>query len=51
MTLTIITHVLAFLAGGGGVFMYLHKHQQAAVAAASALASEVAKVKADVAKA
>jgi len=49
MTMTIITHVLAFLAGGGGVFVYLHKHQTAAVAAASSLAAEVAKVKAEIA--
>ena len=47
MTMTIITHALAFLAGGGGVFVYLHKYQVAAVAAASSLAAEVAKVKAD----
>jgi hypothetical protein len=48
MTITIITHVLAFLAGGGGVFVYLHKHQTAAIAAASTLATGVADAKAAV---
>jgi hypothetical protein len=45
MTLTIITHVLAFLAGGGTVFIYLHKHQTQAIAAATSLAGTVAEVK------
>jgi hypothetical protein len=45
MTMTIVTHLLAFLAGGGGVFIYLHKHQLAAVNAASGLASAVAEGK------
>jgi hypothetical protein len=51
MTLTIITHALAFLAGGGVVFVYLHKNQTAAVAAATTLAAGVADVKAAVADA
>ena len=49
MILTIVTHLLAFLVGAGGVFIYLHKNQTAAVAAATNLASGVATVKAAVA--
>lgn len=47
MLLTIATHGLAFLAGGGAVFVYLHKHQTAAVAAANSLAADVAAAKAE----
>jgi hypothetical protein len=45
MMFTIVTHAIAFLAGGGGVFIYLHKHQTAAIAAATTLASTVADAK------
>lgn len=51
MTLTIITHALAFLAGGGCVFVYLHKNQTSAVAAATNLAAAVNTAKADLAEA
>lgn len=49
MILTIVSHVVAFLLGAGGVFVYLHKHATAAVAAATSLASDVAAVKTAVA--
>ena len=46
MTLmTITTHVVAALAGGGAVFVYLHKHTTAAIAAAANLAAGVADAK------
>lgn len=47
MTMTIVTHALAFLAGAGGVFVYLHKHQTAAIAAATNLATALNSVKTD----
>jgi hypothetical protein len=50
MILTIVTHALAFLAGGGVVFIYLHKHQLAAVNAASGLASAVDSAKTELKK-
>jgi hypothetical protein len=45
--LTIATHAIAFLAGGGVVFVYLHKHTTAAISAANSLAATVAQAKAD----
>jgi hypothetical protein len=51
MILTIVTHVLAFLGGGGAVLAYVHKGHSAAVKAASdAAAAAIATVKADVKK-
>jgi uncharacterized membrane protein len=47
MIMTVITHVLAFLVGGWTVFMLLHRHQTAAIAAATMLANEVTSVKAE----
>jgi hypothetical protein len=51
MIFTIATHAIAFIAGAGGVFIYLHKHQTAAIAAANNLASAVTSAKADLAAA
>jgi hypothetical protein len=48
--LTIISHTVAFLAGGGVVFLYLHKHQLAAVNAASGLAAAVDSAKTELKK-
>jgi hypothetical protein len=45
MLMTILSHAVAFLAGGGGVFVYLHKHQNAAISAATTLATVVADTK------
>ena len=50
MTLTIISHVVAFMLGGGSVFLLLHKHQLAAVNAASGLASAVDSAKTELKK-
>ena len=44
---TILSHSVAALAGGGVVFVYLHKHQVAAIAAATNLAAAVDSAKAD----
>jgi len=51
MLLTITSHAVAFLAGGGAVFVYLHKHQAAAVSMATNLANTVNQAKADLQKA
>lgn len=45
LMLTLATHSVAFLAGAGAVFVYLHKHQTAAIAAATNLAATVADAK------
>lgn len=45
MILSIISHAVAAMIGGGGVFVYLHKHQTAAIAAATTLAADVAVAK------
>jgi hypothetical protein len=45
--LTIVSHAVAALAGGGTVFVYLHKHQAAAIAASANLAAAVDSAKAD----
>lgn len=45
--LLIVTHVLAFLFGAGTVFVLLHRHQTAAIAAATTLAADVAAAKAE----
>lgn len=47
MLFTIATHAIAFIAGAGGTFFYLHKHQTAAIAAANSLAADVASAKAE----
>ena len=48
MTLmTVLSHAVAALAGGGVVFVYLHKHQAAAIAASTNLAAAVDSAKAD----
>ena len=44
---TILSHSVAALAGGGVVFVYLHKHQAAAIAASQSLATAVNDAKAD----
>lgn len=43
--IAIASHAVAFLLGGGVVFVYLHKHQVAAIAAATRLAQDVADAK------
>lgn len=48
MIFTIVTHAVAFLAGAGATFAYLHKHSTAAIAAANNLAAAVATAKADI---
>lgn len=45
MTLTLATHAIAALFGGGLVFIYLHKHQTKAIAAANNLAVAVSDAK------
>lgn len=44
---SILSLAVAFIAGGGLVFIYLHKQQAAAIATANQLAADVASAKAE----
>ena len=51
MIFDIVSFLLGLALGGGAVFVYLHKHQTAAIATATKLATDVADLKVDAKKA